>query len=73
MGKELLEKREIWAQEKESFLLNSQSDLKEVLRCGLEMMQESPSQNRHEVEVDMELIYKNYFGVLLTARKSVAC
>ena len=56
MGKELLEKREIWAQEKESFLLNSQSDLKEVLRCGLEMMQESPSQNRHEVEVDMELI-----------------
>ena len=56
MGKELLEKREIWAQEKESFLLNSQSDLKEVLRCGLEMMQESPNQNRHEVEVDMELI-----------------
>ena len=56
MGKVLLEKREIWVQEKESFLLNSQSDLKEGLRCDLAMMQELPSQNRHEVEVDMELI-----------------
>jgi len=66
-------KRESWVQEKENFLLNSQSDLKEDQHYGWVKRLVLPSQNLTGEAACKGQTCKNCFGVLLKEERNAFC